>query len=260
LPIISSIIGSNQTSNAINDINTGFGNAVNEGNQVTSGNQANILQAGQTANNTLAGVVGAQGTVLSPYTSLGSTAANTLQQAISPGGSLTSQFSFDPTKIASNPDYQFQLSQGLQAVKQAAAATGTTGSSGTLKGLANYAGGLASNEIGQAYNQALSTYQTNFGNTLNSLTAGTNTGLSATNTLSGALQNFGNTSSANTIGTNQIAGNWGQANATNIENLLTGKGTADAAAALQQGQIWGGLANSVGANAAGALAQYVGIG
>jgi len=254
VPIVSAIIGSSQTSKAVGSLVNATNSAINTGNTTTATDQNNILQAGQTANNTLANVVGTQGAVLSPYTNLGSTAANTLQQAISPGGSLTSQFSFDPTQIANNPDYQFQLSQGLQAVKQASAATGTTGSSGTLKGLANYAGGLASNEIGQAYNQALSTYQTNFGNTLNSLTAGTNTGLSATNTLSGALQNFGNTSSANTIGTNQIAGNWGQSNANNIEQLLLDQGQAKASGSIQQGNIWGGLANSVGANAATALA------
>lgn len=180
---------------------------------------------------------------LNPYTTLGSTSANNLTAALSPGGSLTSQFSFNPNTIASNPDYQFQLSQGIQAVKQAAAATGTLGSSQTLKGIANYAGGLASSEIGQAYNQALGTYQTNYSNTLNSLQAGTNTGLSAQNSANNAL-----------IQTNTTAGNYGVNNASNIEQLLLDQGQAKASGSIAQGNIWGGFANSTAAAAAAAIA------
>ena len=206
-------------------------------------------------------MLNAQGTALSPYTSLGSTAANNFSAALAPGGSLTNQFSFDPTQIANNPDYQFQLKQGVQAVQRAAAATGTTNSSGTTQGILNYAGGLASSEIGQAYNQALGTFQTNYGNTLNSLQAGTNTGLSATNTLSGALGNYGAQTSANTIGTNTTAANYGMQNANNIESLLLDKGSADAGAALGQGKIWGGLAGGPQGQAVGAaLASALGLG
>lgn len=231
--LISDIVGSVQTSKAVNSLVGNVNSAISNVNGTTGTDQSNIIGAGQNAN-----------AMLSPYTSLGSTASNNLNTALSPGGSLTSQFSFDPTQIANNPDYQFQLQQGLQAVKQAAAATGTLGSSQTLKGLTNYAGGLASSEIGQAYNQALGTYQTNFGNTLNANLAGTQTGLSATNT-----------AGANLIGTNRIAGNWGQANATNVAQLMLDRGQAQASGSIAQGNIWspfaGGVAGSL-YNAAGA--------
>ena len=186
---------------------------------------------------------------MSPYTSLGSTSANSLAAAIAPGGSLTNQFSFNPNTIASNPDYQFQLQQGIDAVNRAGAATGTLNSSATQKGILNYAGGLASSEIGQAYNQALGTFQTNYGNTLNSLTAGTNIGAQAANTLTAAQGNVGAQQSANTIGTNTTAANFGVNNANNIEQLLLKKGQAQASGSIAQSNIWspvaGGAANSL---------------
>jgi hypothetical protein len=217
-------VGSDQTSKAVGSLVSATQTAGQIGNTATTAAQQGVLGAGQTAVSNL-----------QPYTSVGTTAANSLNADLSPGGSLTSKFSFDPTQIANNPDYQFQLQQGLQAVKQAAAATGTLGSSQTLKGLTNYAGGLASSEIGQAYNQALSTYQTNYGNTLNSLGLGLNTGLNATTSANNAL-----------IGTNQIAGNYGVGNAQNQEQLALDAGQAKASGSIQQGNIWGGLAGNVG--------------
>ena len=77
-----------------------------EGNNATASAQTGVLNAGTQANNTLAGVLNTQQSILSPYLSLGSTAANNLQTALAPGGSLTSQFSFDPTQIANNPEME----------------------------------------------------------------------------------------------------------------------------------------------------------
>jgi len=269
LSLISSIIGSDQTSKAVNSLVGATNTAMATGNTATAADQTGVTNAGASAaagataagasaNNTLGSVLNVQGQVYNPYTTLGTTSANTLNAALSPGGSLTSQFSFDPNSIASNPDYQFQLQQGLQAVKQAAAATGTLGSSQTLKGLTNYAGGLASSEIGQAYNQALSTYQTNYGNTLSSLGLGTQTGLNASNSLSSALQNYGNTSGANSIQTSEYggaaglqaattAGQFGQQNATAQEQLALQQGAAKAGGSLAQGNIWGGFSDAAAA-------------
>lgn len=253
MSLISSIVGSSQTSNAVGELVNSANTAINEGNNATTSAQTGVLNAGTSANNILSNTLSNQTNALSPYTNLGSTSANNLSAALSPGGSLTSQFSFNPNTIASNPDYQFQLQQGLQAVKQAGAATGTLGSSQTIKGEANYAGGLASSEIGQAYNQALSTYQTNYGNTLQSLLAGTGTGLSATNTLTGAQQNAGNLSGSNLINTNTTAGNYGMTNANNIEQLLLDQGQARASGSIQQGNIWGGLLGGAAGAGYGAL-------
>lgn len=240
MSLVSSIIGSSQTSKAVGDLVNSTNLGITEGNNATVSAQNQVVNAGQTANNTLAGVLNQQGTALSPYTSLGSTSANNLSTALAPGGSLTKQFSFDPNTIASNPDYQFQLQQGVAALQRAGAATGTLNSSGTQQGVLNYAGGLASSEIGQAYNQALGTFQTNYGNTLNSLGLGINSGQNATNSLVGALGNYGSQASNNIVGTNTLAANYGMANANNIEQLLLDKGNAQANGSLQQGKIWSG--------------------
>jgi hypothetical protein len=228
------VIGSAQTSKAVGSLVDATGNAINEGNNSTVSAQQQVVGAGQTANSTLA-----------PYTNLGAQSANTLAGALAPGGTLASNFSFDPTQIANNPDYKFQLQQGIDAVQRAGAATGTLNSSGTQKGILNYAGGLASSEIGQAYQQALGTFQTNYGNRLNSLTTGTNLGLGAQTS-----------ANANTIGTASQAAQFGVNNANNIEELLLKQGQAKASGSIAQGNIWAPYAGQ----ASNSLALAAGLG
>ena len=51
---------------------------------------------------------------------------------------------FDPSKITSNPEYQFQLDQGLGSIDKGAAASGMLGSGTRLMDLQKYGQGLAS--------------------------------------------------------------------------------------------------------------------
>lgn len=69
--------------------------------------------------------------------------------------------------LNNDPGYGFRLGQGTQALEQSAAARGTLNTGGTLQDLVNYGQNYASNEYGNAYNQALGTYQTNFADALN---------------------------------------------------------------------------------------------
>ena len=78
------------------------------------------------------------------------------------GGLLnTPAFSFDPTQIANNPDYQFVTQQGVNALAASGAAAGNYGSGNMGTALENYGQGAATQYMDQYYNQALNTYQQN---------------------------------------------------------------------------------------------------
>lgn len=220
--------------NATGAAQTGVGGAVASGQQQVAGatqqgQAANSLATQQAQGTVAGGVTGANGILggvynglsanLQPYLAAGTQGAQQLTQATAPGGSLAGNFSFDPTQIANNPDYQFQLQQGLQAVNQAQAASGQLSGGGTLKALTQYSQGLASNEIGQAYNQALSTYQTNRSNTLSNINTLLSTGQFGTSSLQQAAQNYGNQASANTLNGATYIGNTGISGAQYGSNL-----------------------------------------
>lgn len=163
--------------------------------------------AGDTANAKIGDVLNQQQTLLAPYSTAGTQGLDALSKAIAPGGSLTSQFSFDPSQIANNPNYQFQLQQGTQAVQRAAAASGTLNGGGTLKAIDQYSQGLASNEIAQSYQQALSTFNTNRNSAVQNIALPIQAGEYGTSAQQSALQNYGNLFSSNTINTAQTVGN-----------------------------------------------------
>lgn len=196
--------------------------AINSTNSM-SGNATNALYSGITNANGL----------LQPYMDAGTTGVNNLMSAISPGGSLDQKFSFDPTQIANNPDYQFSLQQGTQAVQRAAAANGANMSGGTLKAIDQYSQGLAANQMSQYYNMALNTFNTNRTSSLQNATLPISIGQGA------ASQGAGNIMS----GSSQIGSNT-MLSAKMLNDLLTGKGAVSAAGSQMQGNIWGGFAKS----------------
>jgi hypothetical protein len=209
--------------------------------QVAAAEQAqkNIETAGNTANDKLQDVLGQQQNLLSPYTQSGTAGLNALTAALAPGGALTQQFSFDPTAagLANNPDYQFQLQQGNQAVQRAAAASGTLNSGGTLRALDQYSQGLASTYENQYYNQALSTFGTNRNAALQNIQLPIQAGEFGTSGLLSALQNYGNQYSSNTLNV-----------ANSANNYLTQGANASAAGTIGQANAYssalGGLANT----------------
>ncbi len=69
-------------------------------------------------------------------------------------GRLTS---FDPSQIQNDPAYQFQMSQGINAIDKGAAAHGLLGSGNRLAALQEYGQGLASNFTDKQFgrNQAI---------------------------------------------------------------------------------------------------------
>jgi hypothetical protein len=174
-------------------------------------------------------------------------------------------FQFNPSNLAQTPGYQFTLQQGLNAVNNAASATGQNASGAQAKGLANYATGLAQSTYNQQYQNALQTYQTNASQLSNLLNLGQNAaagvGQAGMNTATAMGSNL--TSGASATAAGQIA----QGNVTsNALSSLLGLGTGAAgiyslasggqagqlAAALQQ--LQGGGAAAGGSSALAALA------
>jgi hypothetical protein len=76
-------------------------------------------------------------------------------------GAPVSTFSYDPSKVADDPGYQFTLAQGMKALDQSAAARGQAISGGQLKALTQFGQGNAATYENQFYNQALNTFDTN---------------------------------------------------------------------------------------------------
>jgi hypothetical protein len=92
----------------------------------------------------------------------------------------------DPSQLANDPGVQFRLSQANKGAERSAAARGTLLSGGFQTALAKLNQGLASQEYGNLYDRALSTYganrdtnQQNFGQSLGSYQAGTGAALDA---------------------------------------------------------------------------------
>jgi hypothetical protein len=126
--------------------------------------------------------------------------------------SLTTPFSMQD--FQQSPGYQFQLSQGEQAMQRSAAASGILNSVGTEQGLNNYAQGSANTD----YQQALQNYMGQNQQTYNMLSGMSGQGLSAASLTNTAAQNAGNNVSSNIIG----AANASAAGQVGTANAITG--------------------------------------
>jgi hypothetical protein len=166
-----------------------------------------VADATKGANGILADVLQRQTDLATPFLNLGELGAKSLKDALAPGGSLTTQFSFDPTQISQNPEYQFRLSEGMKAVQRSAAASGILNTGGTLKALDQYSQGLASDEIDKSYSRALTTFNTNRSATLSSIELPLQIGQNGVQLMSGALDKFGTTTANNDIQSALYGGN-----------------------------------------------------
>lgn len=85
--------------------------------------------------------------------------------------------------LKQDPGYQFRLSEGMKALERSAAARGGLISGGALKAASRYGQDYASNEYQNAYNRALTQYNTS--------AALAGIGQTATNALTGAAGQYG---------------------------------------------------------------------
>jgi hypothetical protein len=223
----------------------------------TAAGQGTATGYQQAANGTLNDVYQSEMGNISPYQQAGQQGVVSLAQAMAPGGSLAGTFQA-PTmaQVQATPGYQFQLQQGTQAVEQNAAAAGLLGSGGTLKGLEQYGEGLATTTYQQAYQNALTGYQTNFNNTYNTLAGLAGLGMNANAQANQVGTNFGNMTSGNDMSTGQFDANIGMQGAEAGANM--GLNGAEFGANLGlQGAVQGGNAYMQGAQgyAAGQAGQ-----
>lgn len=201
------------------------GMATDAAKSAQAGEAAAVTGANQTVQSTLAG----QQAGLNPYQTAGTTGIGMLNQAVNPGGSLAGTFAFDPSNIQNDPGYQFQMNEGLKALQRSAASQGLLTSGGTGKSMMNYAQGLAGTEFGNAYNRALTTYQTNRTNSLQNIQQLLGLGQFGTQLSTAAQQNAGNLQSGNTMQGALASGQFGMQGAQIAGQDITGAGNAQAA-------------------------------
>lgn len=149
---------------------------------------------------------------LSPYVNAGNSSLSNLQGLMGGNGAngvLTSPFG--AAQYQQSPGYQWQLGQGIQAVTNAASATGGVNSGNTMKALTQYGQGLANQDFYQAQNA----YQ-NWQNQVYNMNSGmVNTGANAAGMTAGLGANTAQQIGQNTIGAGnaRAAGQVGSANA-----------------------------------------------
>ncbi len=198
------------TNNTVQSGQQGVGAATQNGlstlANATTGGQGLISQGTTGANTTLGSSAAQQQQLYSPFTSQAPGALNGIAQ-IANGDTLGSKFVAPTAESLANGQgpggagYQFTLQQGQDAINRAAAAQGNLFSGGTLKSLANYTTGTANQYYGQAYNQALSTFQANQQSALNqvgTLQGLANFGLQGTAGAAGAIGQTSSQAAANT--------------------------------------------------------------
>lgn len=155
-----------------------------------------------------------------PYREAGYGALSQLVGGTAPGGEFNRNFTM--ADYQEDPGMQFRLQQGEQGINRAATASGARYSGATLKALARFNSGLASQEYGNAYNR----FKSDTGDRFNRLSGLAGTGQTAVNQTGQASQNAYGT----------IA-NIGQQNAN-----MQGNAVQNAAAARASGYI--GTANA----------------
>jgi hypothetical protein len=145
-----------------------------------------------------------------PYREAGYNALAELQRT---AGNVPGAFKFGAGDFTADPGYGFRLSEGQKALERNAAARG-----GALKAAQRFGQEMGSQEFGNAYNRALTSY---------------NTGVASENQLynrQAGLAGIGQTAT-------NLVGQAGQNYATNAGNMITGGAAANAA-----GQV--GMANA----------------
>ncbi len=246
MSLISALIGSHQTSRAVGAVTDWNKQAANKIAESVAQAQGGMTNAVGEGNAVLQNVYNQQSDNLNPYLQAGQQGINSLSSMLQPGGELTKQFSYNPSDLQNEPGYQFQLQQGNKAVNNAHAAGGLAGSGSQSKALAQYNQGLAGTTYQNAYNRALTTFQTNRENTLKPLQSLINAGQTATGQFNGAAQNYGNNVSQNDIFGAQYNGNAGLQGARTIADIFQNIGNAKAGGSVKQGSIWGNFANEAG--------------
>ena len=170
-----------------------------------------------------------------PYRTAGYNALAEMQRT---AGNVPGAFRFGAGDYQADPGYAFRLAEGQKQLDRQAAIRGGQISGSALRAAQRYGQEMGSQEFGNAYNRALTGYNTDVAreNQLyNRQAALSGIGQTATNLVGQAGQNYA-------TGVGNVLGTYG----TNVGNLMTSAGAAQAA-----GQV--GVANAL----TGGLGTYL---
>ncbi len=189
----------------------------------TAANQQ--VQAGQQALDFQKQIWGQQQQNMAPFLQAGQSSIGTLMSDLSNGtfgpGSLPSFTAPSLEQARQTPGYMFTQQQGMDAIQRSQAARGTLNSGGTLKALESFGSGLADSTYNDVFNRSLATYNTQMQRQqqgFNQLFAPAQLGVGATESLNSL----------------------GQGVASNVGNLMTQQGNAQAAGTVGSANAWGG--------------------
>ena len=202
------------------------------------------------ANTTLANAINSAVGNASPYMQAGNQGITQLEQyAQSPA----SKFSFNLNDWLNSPGMQWQMQQGTNAIQNQAAAQGLGAGGNVLKDLTKYGQGLASTYYNDAFNRALSTFNTNQSATMQNLGALIGAGQFGTGQANSAIQNLTQPMAANKMTTGLFGGNTAMTTADLMAKLGYGGAQDVANLGLKGAQLAGDFATGAGTARAGGI-------
>ena len=175
-----------------------------------------------------------------PYRTAGYNALAEMQRT---AGNVPGAFKFGAGDYQADPGYAFRLSEGQKALDRQAAARGGLISGGALKAATRYGQDMGSQEYGNAYNRALTSYNTGVSSEnqlYNRQAALSGIGQTATNLVGTAGQNYGTNVGNALINQGANAGNARMAAASAYGSALSGIGSAYGRNPVSFGSLYGG--------------------
>lgn len=239
-------------------------------NQATANANSTLGAGTDAANQVIGDTLQKQLATLKPYVDAGTLSLSELQNILSPTGALNgpgSQFGFTAKDYQNSPEFDFIKQQANQQLQRSAAAQGAGIGGGFARASDQLNTGLASTYLNDAFNRALSTYNTNRQNLLTQIQGLTNVtglGYNATGATNQDIGNAGltqasnlNTNSqrqaGNTIAAGVYSGDTGLKAAQIAAQAESGAANAQAAGDIASGNAWSGALSGIGNTA---LATY----
>jgi len=187
---------------------------------------------------------------------------NALAQMQRTAGNVPGAFKFGAGDYQADPGYAFRLSEGQKALDRQAAARGGLISGGALRAAQRYGQEMGSQEFGNAYNRALTGYNTGVASEnqlYNRQAALSGIGQTATNLVGQAGQNYGTSVGNALINQGANVGNARMAAASAYGSALSGIGSAYGRNPVSFGSLYGGRGGYSGAGQVNPISgEYMG--
>jgi hypothetical protein len=159
-------------------------------------------------------------------------------------------FKFGMTDFTADPGYGFRFSEGQKALDRQAAARGGLISGGALKAATRFGQEMGSQEFGNAFNRALTSYNTGVASEnqlYNRQAALSGIGQTATNLVGQAGQNYGTSVGNALINQGANVGNARMVGANAYSSALSGIGSAYGRSPVSFSSLYGGRGGYSGA-------------